>query len=230
MPKKKKNSMAISPLAGMSPSQAMIRRNEVVVSRSFLEDARNESSAQVLSASQSCYPVGSQYTEGTFTFSISKLSPNAQSFVQSYDKYRIKLVEVYATLSSRSRNGAVDRNAPVNIWFYEDTDADSAVTTSWIRVRDRKNLGMVTLTALRPTQKLLSFEPTPCFSASSTGSLSPNNVVPRKGTWIDALAINQQFSSLRHFSACPQTDSSGQSYEYTIHFTTKYIVELKQPL
>lgn len=217
-------------IASMAPQQATVRAKDATVTRGYLEDSRNEDSKQVLSASQSLYPVGSQYTEGTYVYSISRLSTSAQAYVQSYDKYRIKLVEVYATLTARSKNGSVDRNAPVNLWYYEDTDADSAVTTSWIRVRDRKNLAMVTLTALRPTQKLISFEPTPCFSASSTGSLSPNNMVPRKGIWLDSLAINQQYSSLRHFSACPQVDSSGQSYEYTIHFTTKYVVELKQPI
>lgn len=186
-------------------------------------------SAQVLSQSQSPYAVGSQYATGTFTYSISQLGLNARDWVASFDRYRILAIEVFATLVIRSRNNAVDRNAPVQLYFYEDTDCDSSVQTSWIRVRDRENLGKVVLTALHPSQRLITFTPTGTFSAGNS-SQDPANKLPQKSDWFDALALSQQFAGLRVFAACPQYDTSGQSYEFDVVFDTRYHVEVTQPL
>lgn len=198
--------------------------------RHFLSKvAVRSSSTQVLSASQSLYPVGSQYSVATMLFAADQLSTNAQNWIQMHDKYRIAEIEVFATLTSASRSGSVDRTAPVEIFFYEDTDADPSTTTSWIRVSDRDNLGRVVLHATQPSKRLITFKPTTTFSAGA-GDQAPSNVVPKKDCWLDALAINQLYSGLRLFSACAQTDGQGQSYEYQINLEARYTVECQQPL
>lgn len=187
------------------------------------------SSQQVLSASQSLFPVGSQYTSSTILFAANELSTNAIEWIQKHDKYRISQVELFATLVTRSRNSAVDRTAPVELYFYEDTDADPTTTTSWIRTSDRDNLGRVVLNAFHPSQRLITFKPTVSYAAGAVDQ-NPANVVPKKDMWLDALSINQLYSGVRVFSACPQTDSSGQSYEYSIAFTYRLTIEAMQPL
>lgn len=199
--------------------------------RHFMESrSRISQSTQVLSATQSLFPVGSQFSAGTFTFSADLLSANAQFWIQQHDQYRLREVEVFATLTAKSRQNAVDRSVPVEVYFYEDTDALSNTTTSWIRVSDRDNLGRVVLNALSPTKKLMTFKPTPSFNPTSVSSDSPSNVIPSKNAFVDALVLAQQYAGMRFFTACPQTDSSGQTYEYAVNFSVRYTVEARQPI
>lgn len=222
--------LVVATASSMLPAKGAGRVTSQTTTRHYLTNAREYASQQVLSTSQSVYPVGSQFVAGTQTFSVQELSANAQSFVQSYDKYKITNVEIFANLTQRSRTGGVDRNLPVDIWFYEDADADATTQTSWIRTRDRRNLGNVTLNALKPKARLLSFEPTPSFSADTVTSQSPSNLVVKKGVWLDAANIAQQMAGFRFFAACPQTDSSGQSYDFTLYITTRMTVATQQPI
>jgi len=196
----------------------------------FQEDAVIMTSEQVLSGTQSPYPTGSQFANRTVTFSANKLTTNAQNWIQLHDRYRIREVEVLATLTSNTRGNNVDKTLPVEVYFYEDTDADSSIQTSWIRVADRDNLGRVVLNAFMPSQKLISFKPTASFSVNTTASQSPNNMIPSKDQWMDALNLNQQLSSLRIFSCCAATDSTGNTYEYNLGLQIRYHVEVQQPL
>lgn len=214
----------------MAVAKSAAKVKNIMRTRHFMKSVADiESSEQVLSASQSPFPVGSQYTASTFLYNVAGLSTNAIEWVQKHDKYRISQVEVFVTLNARSRNGSVDRSVPVEVFFYEDTDADPATATSWIRVQDRDNLGRVVLNALTPSQRILTFKPTLTFAAGAVDQ-NPANVVPKKDTWLDALAIQQLYSGLRVFSCCPQTDSSGQSYEYALTFQTRITIEAMQPL
>lgn len=199
--------------------------------RHFMEKVATLSpSSQVLSQSQSLYPVGSQFSTATLLFAANQLSTNAISWIQSNDKYRITEVEVFATLTSESTTGRVEKSTPVELYFYEDTDADPSTLTSWIRVQDRDNLGKAVLTALNPTQRLITFKPTVTLAASSGGAQSPSNFVPAKGSWLDALAIDQLHSGVRLFTACAQTDAQGQSYRYSVQLSARYTVEATQPI
>jgi len=196
----------------------------------FGYDAFLAGSTQVLSGEQSPYSVGSQYTNSTLIFSADKLTTNARAWIQQHDRYRVKEVEVLATLVSNTRGNQVDKTLPVEVYFYEDTDADSTTETSWIRVCDRDNLGRVVLNAFTPAQKLISFKPTASFAATATSSQNPANMLPSKNQWIDALNVKQQLSGLRVFSCCPQADSTGNTYGYSLCFQTRYHVEVQQPL
>jgi len=199
--------------------------------RHFMEQrARIVASQQVLSQTQSPYPVGSQFNATTLVFSASFLTNSAQSWIQTCDQYRIREVEVFATLTVASRNGGVDRSIPVEVYFYEDTDATIANTTSWIRVSDRDNLGRVVLNSFCPTKKLISFKPTPTFDATNADPLSPSNLIPSKNAFLDALSLAQQYAGFRSFTCCPQTDATGQSYEYSVSYSCRYTVEARQPI
>ena len=230
----KRNKSVVASVGLVNGSMAVAKQaakvKQILRKRHFLNEVSTlESSSQVLSSSQSNYPVGSQFTSGTLLFSASELSANAVSWIQSHDKYRIAQVEIFATLVSRSRNGGVDRTAPVELYFYEDTDADPATLTSWIRLQDRDNVGRVVLNAFTPSMKLVSFKPTPTFSAGSSAQ-DTANLIPGKNAWLDALSLQQLYSGLRTFSACAQVDTSGQSYDYTIAYTVRYTIEASQPL
>lgn len=216
----------------MAVAKSAAKVKNVTRTRHFLcEKAVTLSSTPVLSQSQSPHPVGSQFLETTLLFSVNKLHQTAQTWVQSFDKYRVKNVEVFATLNNVSKNGSVDRTAPVELYFYEDTDADPLTQTSWIRTADRDNVGKVVLTALEPSKKLITFMPTVTFAADSQSNQNPANVVPKKDVWLDALSIAQLYSGLRLFGCCPSVDTSGTpAYQNHVSLMFRMTVEVQQPL
>jgi len=216
---------SMAPLSGGGKVSKVVRDRKFLNSKSLVIK-----SEQVLSSTQSPYPVGTQYSETTMLFSADYLSASAKSWVQNYDKYRILMVEVFATLTASSTTSTLNKNLPVEVYFYEDTDADLGTQTSWIRTSDRLNVGKVVLTELTPSQKLISFQPTVSFAASQATSQNPSNVVPKKGIYIDALSLSQVHAGLRLFTCCPQRDSSGQSYEYQVNLTTRYHLQVTQPI
>lgn len=187
-------------------------------------------SSQVLSSSQSLYPVGSQYIGQTLRFQASELHTNAQEWIQKHDKYRVDELECFVTLqTSLKGSGNVDKTLPVEVYFYEDTDADPSTLTSWIRTADRSNLGRVVLNTFHPSARLIKFRPT--ISNSADGDVQdPSNIIPPKGTWLDALALNQLHSGVRVYAMCPATDSSGQSYAFKLNFTWRAKITAKEPL
>jgi len=215
-------SMAVAKQA--AKVRTLTRKRHFLVKNSTLGN-----STQVLSSTQSPYPVGSQFSAETLLFGAVELQPNAIQWIQSHDKYRIAQVEIFATLVSRSKDGGISRTTPVEIYFYEDTDADPSTLTSWIRVADRDNVGRVVLNAFTPSMRLATFKPTVTYAAN-TGSQNPSNAIPSKSQWLDALAVDQLYSGLRVFTACPQVDTQGQSYDYSVAFTTRYTVEASQPI
>jgi len=231
---KNKNSAANGTVGLVNGSMAVAKQaakvKQFIRKRHFLNKLSIvEDSAQVLSGSQSKYPVGSQFSAGTLLFSASSLSANAQAWIQTHDKFRISQVEIFATLVSRSKTGGVDRTVPVEVYFYEDTDADPATLTSWIRLQDRDNIGRVVLNALHPSMKLAAFKPTPTFAAGSQAQ-DTANLIPSKNTWLDALSLNQLYAGFRTFTACAQTDTTGQSYDYSVAYTVRYTIEASQPI
>lgn len=214
----------------MAVAKKAAKVKNITRKRHFLQSlAQVEASSQVLSASQSPFPVGSQFNTGTLLFAASKLTTNAQEWIQSFDKYRISEIEVFCTLQSKSKTGAADQTAPVEVFFYEDTDADPTTQTSWIRLADRTNVGRVVLNAFNPSARLVTFKPTITLAASVIEQ-NPANIVPKKDTWLDALSLQQLYSGVRYFSACPTTDAQGQSYDYTLNFQMRHTVECMQPL
>ena len=215
----------------MAVAKAAAKVRNVTRKRRFLgNDARVVVSEQVLSGSQSPFPVGSQFCAGTLSFSAEQLSVSARAWIQSYDRYRIDQVEVFATVIWRSKNGSIDRTAPVTLYFYEDTDSDSSTQTSWIRTSDRDNLGRVVLYATNPTMRLISFKPTASFDTNSVVSQSPSNMIPSKDQWVDANSLAQQHAGFRWFAACAQTDGSGQSYEFDVVLESRLHISVQQPL
>jgi len=227
----KGNGAMVAINGSMAPMSGGGKISKVVRDRKFLTaKVLSSKSEQVLSSSQSPYPIGSQYSNVTLLFTADYLSSSAKSWIQNYDKYRILLVEVYATLSVRSLSGAFDKNLPVEVYFYEDTDADLGTQTSWIRTSDRLNVGKVILNSLTPSQKLISFQPTVSFAATTSDAQNPANVVPKKGIYLDALSLSQIHSGLRVFTACPNKDTQGQTYEYEVHFSTRYHIQVTQPI
>lgn len=233
MPKKNnKNNQLVGLVNGsMAVAKQAAKVKNVMRKRWFMQSLSElTTSQQVLSSSQSPFPVGSQFSAGTILFSASELSNNATEWIQKADKFRITSVEVFVTLVSRIKGGGnVDKTIPVEIYFYEDTDADPATQTSWIRTSDRDNLGRVVLHATNPSMRLITFKPTVSLAAS-TDDQSPSNIVPTKNQWLDALSLNQLHSGVRWFSATPQLDTSGQSFEYSLAFSYRYCVEVCQPI
>lgn len=214
----------------MAVAKKAAKVKNITRKRHFLQSlAEVEKSEQVLSASQSPFPVGSQFNAGTLLFAASKLTNNAKEWIQSFDKYRISEIEVFCTLQSKSKTGTADQSVPVEVFFYEDTDADPTTQTSWLRLADRTNVGRVVLNTLNPSARLVTFKPTITLAASVIEQ-NPANIVPKKDTWLDALSLQQLYSGVRFFSACPTTDAQGQSYDYTLNFQMRYTVECMQPI
>jgi len=229
-PGNNRRAVVVSNTSSMLPTKGAGRVTAQTTTRHYLANSKAFVSETVLSTTQSIYGLGSQFTAGTLIFSAEQLSAAAKVFIQSFDKYQISNIEIFVTYTIKSLTGRVERNAPVNLWFYEDTDCDASSATSWLRVRDRRNLGMVTLNSLTPMKRLLSFKPTPSYDTSTVVSQSPANIVPKKGQWLDALNLSQQMAGFRFFGASPAQDSSAQSYEFKLDFSTRYTVSMQQPI
>jgi hypothetical protein len=213
----------------MAVAKKAAKVKNITRSRHFLEARASDNSfAQVLSETQSPFRLGSQFETTTLLFYASKLSDNAVEWIQKHDKYRISKVEVFASYILENQDGSV-ANDHVEVYFYEDTDADPGTQTSWIRLRDRENVGRVVLTPQAPSQRLITFKPTPTFAAGS-GIQSTQNQVPSKNMWLDAVAVEQRYSGLRVFAACPRADASGNTYRCTVNYLTRYHVEASQPI
>jgi len=231
--KSNNNNMVVGLVNGsMAVAKQSAKVKLITRSRHFMAKAAELTSSQMaLSSTQAPFPVGCQFSAGTLLFSLSELTDSAISWVQSHDVYRLASIEVFVTLASRTKSGVVDKTIPVELYFYEDTDADPATQTSWIRTSDRDNLGRVVLNATHPSQRLITFKPTVSFAAGQIDQ-NPGNVVPGKNTWLDALTTTQLYSGLRFFSACPQIDSviSSATYEYSLAFNYRVKVEAKQPI
>lgn len=229
------NGTVAMPMVGLvNGSMAVVKKAAKVKNiqrHRFFMNRQSElvSSEQVLSGTQSPYPVGSQFSAGTLLFAAVEFTDNAISWIQSHDVYRMAEVEVFVTLVSRSKTGGIDRSLPVELYFYEDTDAEPVTQTSWLRTADRDNLGRVVLTVLQPSQRLITFRPTVTLAAGAIDQ-NPSNIVPGKNQWLDALAIQQLYSGLRWFSCCAQTDTQGQTYDYSLAFTYRAKIEAKQPI
>lgn len=216
----------------MAVTHNAAKNRNIIRRRQFMRAlAEYEVSTQTLSASQSPFPVGSQYTVSTLLFDITSLGTNAVSWVQLHDVYRIESVEIFATAVIEGTSADTPlSNAPIIHYCYEDVDADPTTTTSWIRTQDRDNLCRVVLRANNPSVKIAELRPTATFAAASGSTQDPANMVPQKDRWIDALAVDQLYAGLRCYSACPKVDSQGQSYKYSISYETRLKVAAKQPL
>jgi len=215
----------------LSTTKRAARVKNTMRVRKFMQARANRfTSEQVLSSTQSPFGLGSQFCAGTLTTSAEQLSTSAKSWIQTHDRYRIKEVEIFVTVTARSKDGAVDRNVPVTIYFYEDTDCESVTQTSWIRVSDRDNLGRVVVNSFTPSFRLITFTPTISFNPNTATSQSPANVILKKNTWLDALNLSQQMAGFRFFAASPQFDTSGQSYEFDVTFETRYTIDACQPI
>jgi hypothetical protein len=233
MTKSKKNnsSTAIGLVNGsMAVARQAAKVKNITRKRHFMQQASElVSSTQALSSTQSPYPVGSQFSSATLLFAASELTQNAKDWIQSHDKYRVSQIEVFVTLATRLKDGSPIANIPVEVYFYEDTDADPATQTSWLRTADRDNLGRVVLNALNPSMRLITFKPTLSFAAGAIDQ-NPSNVVPKKDTWLDALSLSQLYSGLRIFSCCAATDTVGETYGYSLAFSFRVTVEASQPI
>jgi len=231
--KSNNNNMVVGLVNGsMAVAKQAAKVKLVTRSRHFMAKRAELTSSQMAQTStQTPFPAGCQFAAGTLLFSLSELSDVAIAWVQSHDVYRFASIEVFVTLVSRSKSGYVDKTLPVELYFYEDTDAEPSTQTSWIRTGDRENLGRVVLNATHPSQRLITFKPTITFAAGQIDQ-NPSNVVPGKNTWLDALTTAQLYSGLRFFSACPQVDSviSSATYDYSLAFNYRVKVEAKQPL
>jgi hypothetical protein len=215
----------------MNTAKENARIRNVSTTRRFLErNYRRYFSEQVLSESQAPTPVGSQYIQGTMLFSIGRLSQAAREWVQKYDKYRIREVEinVYSNAKLESVNTPME-SVPITLYAYEDQDADPDTQTSWVRVSDRQNLACMTLNSAYPRHHVVRFNPTPSMAAN-TVLQNPANIIPGKNAWLDALAIDQEHAGIRFFAICPTTDNTGKSYRYELNFEVRYTVEVQQPL
>lgn len=189
-----KNNQGSSVVGLVNGSMAVAKQaakvKNVIRRRCFLESvAKAKTLQQALSQTQTPYRVGSQFDSTTLLFSATELSANAKVWIQSHDKYRITKVEVFAnyTVITESSDGRTLLPAfdPVEVYFYEDTDADPGTATSWIRTHDRDNVGRVVLTPQNPSQRLITFKPTLTFAAAAGVEESPSNVLPNKNQWLE---------------------------------------------
>jgi len=185
-------------------------------------------SQQALSQSQTPSTIGSQFTAKTLLFSASALSPNAQDWIQTADAYRVVSVEIYATVVANYDGSPDFRSLPVIHYCFEDMDTDPQVQTSWFRIRDRSNLSRTVLRANNPSVLVATIVPRPSFDAN--GTLSPGNLIGLRNSWLDSLNLSQIYTGLRAYSYCPATDSSGQTYTYTINYSMRYHVDTKCPI
>jgi len=181
----------------------------------------------VLTQTQSPGVVGSQFTTRTLSFSARSLSQSSQNWIQNYDAYRFRKIDVFANLVFLTK-GSNDVTQDINVvhYCYEDIDTSEDVVTSWIRVQDRSNINRVVLTAQRPSAKVASFVPQPTYPASS-GS-NPADLIGKEMDWVDAVDLAFQYAGLRCFSCCLLQQQPGQNeYTYSISYEVRVSVDAR---
>jgi len=224
---KKKNGNRILPL-DMSKTSSSTER-KVTTNRPFLFPIHRPVRAEnVLSSTQSPGPVGSKWSAKTLVFSASDLSANAQNWLQNYDAYRFRKIDVYATLNLSGAiqvTGAFGAAAVIH-YCYEDIDTSASIITSWVRTMDRSNVARTVLTRTRPSAKVASFVPQPTYAASS--GTSPSDLIGKEMDWVDALDLAFEWAGLRTFSYCAALQQAGVAeYDYTITYEARVSVDVR---
>jgi len=212
----------------MGSTQAATERHRFV-NRPFLFSkwVRSESET-ALSGVSSPAGLGSQFGAATLVFSASKLSANAQNWIQSYDAYRFRKLEIYANLIVSEKAANYTSDAPVIHYCYEDIDTDDSIDTSWIRLSDRSNIGRCVLRPSQPSVKVASFTPQPTFAASS-GS-SPTDLIGKEMDWVDAIDLALVWTGLRTFHTRVYQDPSGSAeppMKYEIYYEARVSVDAR---
>jgi len=205
------------------------QQNTMVQAKWFMmDDAVMKKSEQALSSSSSPYPVGSQLAGTAVDFTIAKLGLDAVNWVQRFDCYSIDCVEITATVCARIDDSSI-KSLPVIMWSFEDRDSPQEVQCNWGSVRNRQNVARCTFRANNPSMTIAKIKPVPLFDGAIDDS-APANLVLDSKKWIDALAVKQRFNGIRVFTACPQVDSQGQSYSYTVALEARVKVQGKAAL
>lgn len=194
----------------------------------MMESAIVKTSEQALSNSSSPYVVGTQLAGTAIDFTLAKLGADAVAWAQRYDCYTIEEAEVTLTMCARLSDSAI-MSAPVVAWSFEDRDSPQEVECNWSQVRSRQNLCRIVLRANSPSLVVAKIKPVPLFDGGVADS-SPANVVPSSEKFIDSLAVRQRFNGIRVFTACPQADTQGQTYSYTIYLESRVKVTARSAL
>lgn len=216
MGKKKSATAALAPFGGsMVVSSNPAKRKNLKQSKWFMSQATVLNSQQALSATQTPFEVGSQINGTATNITVSDLGTDAVNWVQRYDEYTIEDIEIFVTLTARLDDGSI-KSVPVIVWTFEDRDSPKEVLCNWDQVRDRQNLSRVTLRANNPSLCTAKIKPVPLFDGGVSDN-DPSNIVPTDAKWVDSLAVRQRFNGVRIFTACPQKDTQGQSYSYSIY-------------
>jgi len=217
----------------MSVARNPARERNVTRRRQFLVSIFNtKSSANVLSTSQSPFPVGSQYLSNHLTFNANDLSSEATAWIRQHDRYKIETCELFVTSTSKNRDNNVGALTTMPIHHYSFCDLDSSTSqtggvTEWNQVQTRNNLSRTVLRSNNPSILVAKFSPKPIFDPSTSNS--PSNVVPTRGLWIDSLTLDQEHSGVRTYSATP-TELDISFGFYSLSYELRVTVACQAPL
>jgi len=212
----------------MSKTTASTEKKVYVNRPALFPNHRVAESVDVLSNSQGPGQVGTAFTASTFSFSASKLSTNMQNWVQSYDAYRFRLIEVYANLTFATKVGSGVRagGLAVTHYCYEDIDTSEGIDTSWLRTLDRSNINRVVLTEQRPSAKVASFVPQPTFQATS--GTQHSDLIGKEMEWVDAIDMAFSYAGLRCYSTCLlKQNAPALEYDYAIQYEVRVSIDAR---
>jgi len=164
--------------------------NHQVVQRSFWQirsDVRL--SSEVTEAGQSYLSLGSSYLTTGINYRIREFIDS--TFMENYDMYRIKRIQIFATKNDDARN----------ITVYSSFDYDDSNPPTWAEVARRQNVRTTTLKINEPRKLIATFTPVVNFTnTGSAGADSPQNVVATNNPWIDSSASNQSYNGIKIFA------------------------------
>jgi len=231
--KKTPMSSALAVFSGsMSVARNPARERNVTRRRMFMNRVSTETiSATVLSQQTSPYKLGSQYCSEHITITPSDLTPEAQEWIQQYDRYRIVKAELFVTSFVAARSNVEPATLPITHYAFCDADSSTSQTggaTPWYDITSRDNISKVTLRANSPTAKIAEWNPRPLYTPVS-GS-SPANVVPSPNTWMDSLILSQEFNGVRTYAACPVESANQGQYRFHLQYDFRVLVEAQGPL
>jgi hypothetical protein len=151
-------------------------------------------SATITNADHGQLPVGNQFGNAAFYYTLKSFYENSSGLLHVYDQYRFKEIEVYA---EQVYDGpGVDIHKTV----FASVDYDDASIPTWQEMQSRQNVSMTVISDVNPKQVVARFKPVANYV--NTNSSSPANLIPHSNEWFDLAATAQRFNGLKvHFEA-----------------------------
>ena len=151
---------------------------------------------------EAALPLGNQYADGGFAYSLKSFYEGSDSTLKSFDQYRFKSLTIYAEQAFEGSGVDILKS------LYISVDHDDTNTPSWLEMQSRDNVALAVLRNNNPKQVIANFTPVAEYTHLIAGS-SPSNVVPNSSAWFDMDSVNQKFNGIKlHVEAPGGTTTS----------------------